>query len=108
MTSRGSALMRVSAPVRHAVPFTNALFSARARLMLGKLQAEQVNGFLSGLLIGREAAEFSADGQQVHLIGDGRLLDRYERALAACGVASVAHPGDDLSIAGLRAIAGCQ
>ncbi|MBW8783364.1 MAG: 2-dehydro-3-deoxygalactonokinase [Novosphingobium sp.] len=83
------------------------LFETRAaQLRLGR-SAGWATGFLSGLLIGHEVAEIAAAQAlppQLWLIGDPHLCDRYERALAAHGIAAVQLDGEECVLAGLRSL----
>lgn len=73
------------------------LFSARADVLLGDLRPDQVESYLSGLLIGGEIAAFKP--RAATLIGNPALVARYRSALAVAGV-------DDVSIIdGERAVA---
>lgn len=62
------------------------LFSARARVLLGQLQAEAAADYLSGLLVGHELAgalPHVAHDEPLALIGEPGLCARYARALQA-------------------------
>lgn len=94
---------------QQGVPLTTAMFSARARTLLGKLEPTHANAYLSGLLIGSEIRELadSAAGD-IHLIGGGTLVARYREAAAASGMQVQSHSGDTLSIAGLSSLAALR
>lgn len=80
------------------------LFAARAMRLRAGRSADWALGYLSGLLIGGEILEARALLQaddDVTLIGDARLADRYARALAAQGVVSRRLDGDACALAGL-------
>lgn len=73
------------------------LFSARARVLLGQLEAAAVPDYLSGLLVGHELRGALADvpaGEPLALIGDVTLCGRYARALAAFGRPSATIAGN--------------
>lgn len=88
---RALALARDSGPgdlMRH-------LFTARSMHLAGRLPADAIADYLSGLLIGHELVSAGAwlvaqAGKDVPLtlIGEAALLDRYRRALAAFGLAA--------------------
>jgi 2-dehydro-3-deoxygalactonokinase len=80
------------------------LFGLRAGVLLGRLAPAALPSMLSGLLIGHEIAELSAEAQTVHLVGGASLTWRYARALARFGIASTSH-GEETAAHGLAAIA---
>lgn len=84
------------------------LFGLRAAALLGDRAADELPGFLSGLLIGHEVrALASGTGPvlgTVHIVGAPALAGRYRRALALLGRESVAH-GEEAAAWGLAAIA---
>lgn len=80
------------------------LFSVRTRGLFGELTAAQLPSYLSGLLIGHELNGLLAGAQQVHLIGNQALLQRYRRALALCHVDVQVH-GEALVARGLHQLA---
>lgn len=85
------------------------LFSVRARYILGHLPAQQVDDYLSGLLIGsevrdmRQRFEVSAD-TPVTLVGSGSLFTRYDRALYLAGIAFTTQDADTAILNGIRKI----
>lgn len=81
---------------------TSQLFQARAAVLLGRLPAEGLRPYISGLLIGHEIVESTAGS--VTLIGEGPLMPRYQRALDAFGIAHQS-AGAEPAPAGLFAIA---
>ncbi|NML43264.1 2-dehydro-3-deoxygalactonokinase [Ramlibacter sp. G-1-2-2] len=73
------------------------LFSTRARVLLGQLQAEHSADYLSGLLVGHElaAALPATDADEpLALIGDPALCARYAHALQAFGRPAAAVAGN--------------
>lgn len=84
------------------------LFTARARVVGGKAEAQSTPSFLSGLLIGAEVASvprlLGEAPTQVSLLGDAVLCARYRRALVRTGVAVEAFDGEAAAIAGLFAL----
>lgn len=80
------------------------LFGLRAGVLLGRLAPASLPSMLSGLLIGHEIAELSAEAQTVHLVGGAALTQRYARALAHFGITSTTH-GEETAAHGLFAIA---
>lgn len=72
----------------HAAPLPSALFSARVGYVAGRLAADEIYDYLSGLVIGAEIAA-CADlmSPACRIVGAPSLALRYARALALCGVA---------------------
>lgn len=84
---------------------TARLFSLRAEALLHGQGGDVARARLSGLLIGAELAATRAWwlGQQIALIGAGRLAGLYRRALAAQGVPATLTDADTVTLAGLTA-----
>jgi 2-dehydro-3-deoxygalactonokinase len=68
---------------------THAIFGARTLVLAGEMQTADVDDWLSGVLIGAEiraarawAHEEGVNPARVRIIGDDRLVARYEAALA--------------------------
>jgi 2-dehydro-3-deoxygalactonokinase len=80
------------------------LFGLRAAVLLGRLAPAALPSMLSGLLIGHEIAELSAEAPTVRLVGGAALTGRYARALARFGISSTTH-GEETAAHGLFAIA---
>ena len=85
------------------------LFSARGRVVADGKPANSTSEYLSGLLIGSEAA--SVPGllgcereTAVQLVGDVGLCRWYEKALSARGIATTICDGGMAAIAGLKAL----
>lgn len=81
------------------------LFAARAAQLRQGRSLGWAREFLSGLLIGTEAAEMrtaAALPRSVALIGEPALAERYRRALHAYGVACDFVDGESCALAGLR------
>jgi 2-dehydro-3-deoxygalactonokinase len=68
----------------------NQLFNVRAKGLFNQLTPFTAGAFLSGLLIGHELKEALIDGKlhKICLIGQGRLVTLYEKALVHGGVKS--------------------
>lgn len=85
------------------------LFTARARVVGGGKPADGTPSYLSGLLIGAEAASapqllgITAD-EPVALLGDAALCDFYKRALDRRSVRSEIFDGEAAALAGLFAL----
>jgi 2-dehydro-3-deoxygalactonokinase len=80
----------------------NHLFGVRTRGLFGELSDAQAPSYLSGLLIGHELRSLVPAGTtRVHLVGSSGLLRRYERSLAARGIAAQ-HHDEALSARGLH------
>ena len=83
------------------------LFETRARQLLEALPAADAMGFLSGLLIGADAAaarQWFGDLGQVTLIGAPALNDLYGQAIASQGGMATAIDGDSAVLAGLTTL----
>jgi 2-dehydro-3-deoxygalactonokinase len=86
------------------------LFTARARVVAGGADPAGGASYLSGLLIGADAAASPgllgcAADMPVSLIGEPRLCGLYRQALAARGTAAEIFDGADAAVAGLFALA---
>ena len=85
------------------------LFTARARVVGGREPAESTPSYLSGLLIGADAAAtprlLGVSGDEpVALLGDAALCELYRRALDRRGVACETFDGPAAARAGLFAL----
>jgi 2-dehydro-3-deoxygalactonokinase len=85
------------------------LFTARSRVVGGDLPAESAESYLSGLLIGAEAASTPrllgiGDGAKVSIIGDLGLCAHYRRALEARGYRADVFDGEHAVLTGLSAL----
>ena len=84
----------------------NRLFSVRSLGLFAELPGEALASYLSGLLIGAELREATADlSGIVAVIGSSRMTELYVSALDAIGVKSEAIDGDPLLRTALLAIA---
>ncbi|KGT95150.1 2-oxo-3-deoxygalactonate kinase [Erwinia typographi] len=86
------------------------LFEVRAAHVLGARSRESVSDFLSGLLIGHEAALMAATFMQGHktpltLIAGSSLAERYLKALQLTGLSAQLLEGDRAFQHGIRSIA---
>jgi 2-dehydro-3-deoxygalactonokinase len=85
------------------------IFTARSRVVGGDLAPRSAESYLSGVLIGAEAASTPSllgigAGARVSIIGDLALCARYRRALAACGFQTDVVDGEHAVLTGLRAL----
>jgi 2-dehydro-3-deoxygalactonokinase len=84
------------------------LFTARARVVGGKADVRSTPSYLSGLLIGAEAASvpglLGEPPTHVSLLGDGALCDLYRKALTRNGVEVEVFDGEAAAVAGLFAL----
>ncbi len=85
------------------------LFTTRSKVVGGDMTPEAARSYLSGLLIGAEAAGvpplFGVErGAHVSVIGDLRLCGLYRRGLEARGFTVEVHDGEDAALAGMRAL----
>jgi len=85
------------------------LFSARARVVGGGADPAGTPSYLSGLLIGAEAASLPRlvdlpEGATVHVLGDAALCERYRRVLAMAGIFAEVHDGEAAALSGLAAL----
>jgi 2-dehydro-3-deoxygalactonokinase len=85
-------------------PLTHSLFGARALAVTGRMAAEQVRSYVSGLLIGAEfvAAGLDDDARTLHLIASDALAGRYALAAAQFGQRAVALDADQVFLAALQ------
>jgi 2-dehydro-3-deoxygalactonokinase len=99
--------------VRHAHASSlgplHTLFSARTRVLLGRLAGREVSDFVSGLMIGEELRVMlplhaSTPAVPLTLIGAPALTMRYGRALTLSGRPWI-DAGPDCALDGLRAVA---
>lgn len=86
------------------------LFTARSRVVGQGAPAESTPAYLSGLLIGAEAASLPQlldlpNDAPVALLGDPKLTRWYARALGARGCRVTEHDGEAAAVAGLFALA---
>lgn len=82
-----------------------ALFAVRSRQLLDGRSHGWALAYLSGLLIGsdvRGALPLFGDPEEVVLIGDGALNERYAHALRREGIRSYCLDGEHCALAGLR------
>jgi 2-dehydro-3-deoxygalactonokinase len=86
---------------RAGEPMPGALFEARAARLLNGRSRDWSRGYLSGLLIGAEVAQFAPPAGRVTMIGDPRLCGLYQRALAARDLAVRLVDGDTAVLSGL-------
>jgi 2-dehydro-3-deoxygalactonokinase len=85
------------------------LFTARSRVVGGDMAPSQVESYLSGLLIGAEAASLPAlfgieRGSPVTIIGERSLCRHYRQAIAGCGFDAEVFDGEEAVLAGLNAL----
>lgn len=89
----------------HGTSLLQTAFSVRTLALFERLSAEAIASYLSGLVIGEELRAQSLDAsQRVILIASAALTQRYQLALAQCGIACDS-PGAQATWAGLSAIA---
>lgn len=86
---------------RSAEPLSGTLFEARAARLLDGRSRDWAKGYLSGVLIGAEAAQFDIGAQDVTLIGDPALAALYASAIAHHGGSSQQVDGESAVVAGL-------
>lgn len=105
--TRGLARIVEQGPAR----LPHLIFETRSRQLLDGLPKDEAMGFLSGLLIGGDAAAASSwfgDLGQVSLIGAPALSALYAQAIAAHGGSSVSVDGDAAVLAGLTTLSPAQ
>lgn len=86
---------------RSAEPLPGTLFEARASRLLDGRSRDWAKGYLSGVLIGAEVAQFDIGAQDVTLIGDPALAALYASAIAHHGRSSQQVDGESAVVAGL-------
>jgi len=85
------------------------LFTVRARVVAGNAPAASSAGYLSGLLIGSDAAALPGllgigTETPVELVGEPELCRLYDKALTWLGYRTAVHDGDEAVLAGLKAL----
>ena len=89
----------------HSSTLLHSAFSARTLALFGRLPADALPSYLSGLVIGEElGAQHLAGGDDVVVIGSEALTRRYELALRLLGI-TAQRAGSEATWRGLRAIA---
>ena len=78
---------------------TRVLFQARTHKLFSDIDAEYIESYLSGLLIGNELQ--LVDKQPVYLIGSPKLCNNYQLACDVLGIPSTFINGDDCFLAGM-------
>ncbi|NLR39728.1 2-dehydro-3-deoxygalactonokinase [Novosphingobium sp. ERW19] len=86
---------------RSAEPLPGTLFEARAARLLDGRSRDWAKGYLSGVLIGAEVAQFDIGAQDVTLIGDPALAALYASAIAHHGGSLQQVDGESAVVAGL-------
>lgn len=86
---------------RSAEPLPGTLFEARAARLLDGRSRDWAKGYLSGVLIGAEVAQFGRGARNVTLIGDPALAALYATALAHHGGSLQQVDGESAVVAGL-------
>lgn len=82
----------------------SALFGARAALVLGERERADQASYVSGLLIGADAAQRVAPGARVHVLADPALGALYLAALDVLGARGVLVDSHSAFMAGINAI----
>lgn len=106
-SSEGFAMGLARIADRGSSVLPHLLFETRARQLLDALPAADAMGFLSGLLIGADAAaarQWFGPLGQVILVGAPALTALYGEAIAAQGGRSAAIDGDAAVLAGLSVL----
>lgn len=86
---------------QHNIPLTHLIFSARTKRVLGKLPAECVESYLSGLLIGYELATLMPE-TPITIIGSTSLNQRYIEAGTLLGLTISTISGEDAFLSGIQ------
>ena len=82
---------------------TVALFEVRARVLLGRLAADDAAAFASGVLIGADVgARDDLTGRTVQLLAGGALAELYAAAIGQCGGAAIALDSERAFLAGIQ------
>ncbi len=98
--------LAVRRTTEEALPFLSAIFSVRARALLGSVKPADNLAYLSGLVIGGEIAAAQASGHlsrdtALRIVGSKSLGRAYAKALAVAGIDAAVLDGDALVLAGL-------
>lgn len=88
---------------------TAQIFSVRASVLLGQMEAEDAPAFLSGLLVGADVMDAIRDAPSAPVVVMGRpsLTGLYARAIAIAGGHSRQVDGETAFVAGANAIMRC-
>jgi 2-dehydro-3-deoxygalactonokinase len=89
------------AAARRPGGLTHQAFSARAAVLAGDLEPEEVLAYLSGLLIGAEVAGATQEPRAAVLVAEGALAENYAEALAAAGMTARVIAPEAAFIAGI-------
>ncbi|WP_394647496.1 2-dehydro-3-deoxygalactonokinase [uncultured Sphingomonas sp.] len=82
---------------------TVALFEVRARVLLGRLAADDAAAFASGVLIGADVgARDDLTGRTVQLLAGGALAELYAAAIDQCGGTAIALDSERAFLAGIQ------
>jgi 2-dehydro-3-deoxygalactonokinase len=95
------------------LPFLGAIFSVRARQILGGVNPTDNRAYLSGLVIGGELAAaweigLLSSSHSLQVIGTPSLARAYGRALTILGYEAAMNDGQDLALRGLIHLAGAS
>jgi 2-dehydro-3-deoxygalactonokinase len=110
IAGRADFAIAVKRTAKAGLPFLAAIFSVRARALLGKVQGEDNLAYLSGLLIGGEIAAAQAagwlpEGAVLRIVGSRSLANAYKRAFEIVGFDCAVRDGGELAKAGLMELA---
>lgn len=86
---------------RAGEPVLGAMFEARAARMLDGFSQDWAKGYLSGLLISSEVAQFSERAGPVTIVGAPALAALYRKAIEAAGLVARIIDGDEAVLSGL-------
>ncbi|MDC0738316.1 2-dehydro-3-deoxygalactonokinase [Cognatishimia sp. SS12] len=89
-------------------PLATAVFASRANTLTGRLAAEDVASFLSGVLIGHEAAQLRGLDHPVALMATGLLAERHGLAYEVLGIPYQTIDAKICMRAGLQRVARCM
>jgi 2-dehydro-3-deoxygalactonokinase len=110
LPSRADFALAVRRTAEQSLPFLSAIFSVRARQLLGKVASDDNLAYLSGLLIGGEIAAargagWLPKGAPLRIVGTRSLGRAYAGAFDLLGYRSETRDGGELVKAGLLALA---
>jgi 2-dehydro-3-deoxygalactonokinase len=98
--------LAVKRVAEEGLPFLGAIFSVRARQILGGVNPTDNRAYLSGLVIGGELAAaweigLLSSSHSLKVVGTQSLAKAYGRALTILGYEAAMHDGRDLVLRGL-------
>ncbi|MDG6896091.1 2-dehydro-3-deoxygalactonokinase [Volucribacter amazonae] len=86
---------------QHAGDLLNIIFQARSQVLIAKLPPQEAASFLSGMLIGAEIGASNYAYPDIWILGNGKLPQLYQQALAHLNYRSQIVPNNAASLGAL-------